>query len=209
MQLLADLEIMVDFGPSPPIPTAPGPWFRRHPVAAISVAVGSFVGVFALRMSVGDTEQTISVLYVLPIALLAISFGFRVGLVAGACGLALVVAWAFSRGVDLGPLGWLSVATPLLLLGGLLGVASDRLREAEQIERHAAAVAAIQRDAAEVNDELVQGLAATKWLFEIGDTERGLAMLEENLVSAQQLVSRMLASGTALPGDPRRSQPPH
>lgn len=183
-----------------------GPWFRHHPRTAAGVAAAMFVGVFAVRMSVDGTREAISVLYVLPIALLAMAFGLRTGLAAGTTGVGLLAIWVLHSGAALSPLGWLSRATPLLVLGALIGVASDRLREAAERERRAAAVAMLQRDAAEVHDELVQALAVTKWVFESGDSERGLAMLEENLVSAQALVSRMLGSGSALPGDLRRSR---
>jgi glucose-6-phosphate-specific signal transduction histidine kinase len=187
----------------------PGPWFRRHPRSSIVVAFGLFGGVFAAQFLVDGARAAIAVLYVLPITLMAMSFGFRWGLAAGGVGVGLLVSWELRSAEDLSALEWLSRATPMLLLGALVGIASDRLRDAERIERRAAAVALLQREAAEVNDELVQGLALTKWLFEAGETERGLVMLEENLVSAQQLVSRMLGSDSILPGDVRRSQKVH
>lgn len=170
------------------------------------MAAALFVGVFAVRMGVDGTREAISVLYVLPIALLAMTFGLRTGVAAGTTGVGLLAVWAVESGASLTPLGWLSRATPLLVLGALIGIASDRLREAERREHRAAAVAVLQREAAEVNDALVQGLAVTKWVLESGDSERALAMLEENLVTAQEHVSRMLGTGSALPGDLRRSR---
>lgn len=198
------------------LPTAPGgrsgPWFHHHPGTAAGVAAALFAVVFAVRMGVDGTHEPISVLYILPIALLAMAFGLRTGIAAGTAGVGLLAVWAFESGASLTPLGWLSRATPLLVLGALIGVASDRLRAAAHRERRAAAVALFQREAAEVNDEIVQGLAATKWVLESGDAERGLAMLEANLVAAQDLVTRTLGTGSALPGDLRRSsvdgQPP-
>jgi hypothetical protein len=173
----------------------------------MAVALVLFGAVFALRLSAGFGEDVFSVLYVLPISLLAMSFGFRAGLAAGAVSSGLVAVWIVASGEAIGAMGWTSRATPLLLLGSLVGIASDRLRDAERIERHAAAVAVLQREAAEVHDDLVQGLAVTKWVFESGDHERGLEMLEENLESAQQLVTTMLGTGSVLPGDLRRSRP--
>jgi hypothetical protein len=68
------------------------------------------------------------------------------------------------------------------------------------------AVALLQREAAEINDSIFQGLAATKWMLEAGEVERGLTTLEQTMVTAQQLVSRMLGSDSVLPGDLRRSR---
>ncbi len=162
-------------------------------------------GIVTVAASLTDSAESLSVLYVLPISLLAMSFGFRAGLGAGLGATAVMVMWALRSGDGPDLLASFGRAVPLLLLGALVGVASDRLRDAERIERHAVAVAVLQREAAEVHDDLVQRLAVTKWVLESGDHQRGLEMLEENVVSAQQLVSRMLGSGSVLPGDLRRS----
>jgi hypothetical protein len=171
------------------------------------VAASLFAGVLVLRFSVAGAEDSISVLYVLPVALLAVTFGFRVGVAAGVAAMGLLVAWVMFRHETLSELGWLSRATPLLLLGALVGFASDRMREADRTQRYAVAVALLQREAAEINDSIFQGLAATKWLLEAGEVERGLVTLEQTMITAQQLVSRMLGSNSLLPGDLRRSQP--
>jgi hypothetical protein len=183
-----------------------GPWFWQHPRWAVVVAVSLFAGVLVLRFSVAGVADSISVLYVLPVALLALTFGFRVGVAAGFAAVGLLVAWVIYREETLSPLGWLSRATPLLLLGALAGIASDRMREADRTHRYAMAVARLQREAAEIDDNIFQSLAATKWLLEAGDVERGLITLEQTMVTAQQLVSRMLGSDSLLPGDLRRSQ---
>jgi hypothetical protein len=167
-----------------------GPWFRRCPRVAIVTALALFAGTFALEATALGPDRTLTVVYALPISLLAMGFGVGAGIAAGTGAIGLLALGAVQGGDRLSSIEWVAQSITLVLLGGLIGTASDRLREAERIRRHATAVALLQRDAAEINDELVQGLAATKWLLETGDTERSLVMLEENLVAAQQLASR-------------------
>jgi hypothetical protein len=64
-------------------------------------------------------------------------------------------------------------------------------------------VAVLQRDAAEVNDSVVQGLAATRWLLESGRVEPALEALDETAANAQGLVSRILGRGGVLGDDIR------
>src|SRR3974377_1663566 len=66
-----------------------GTWYRAHPGAAVAVAVGLFVLVTVLHWFHDSSGQAITVLYVLPIALLAVTFGLRGGLVGAGCGFGL------------------------------------------------------------------------------------------------------------------------
>ena len=54
----------------------------------------------------------------------------------------------------------------------------------EQRRRH--------REALEIHDNIVQGLATAKLSLELGATEVGMAALEETLVAARKLVSDLL-----------------
>jgi hypothetical protein len=54
-----------------------------------------------------------------------------------------------------------------------------------------------QREAAEINDSIVQGLAAAKWAFEAGASDRGLEVLDETIRTSQALVSDLLARVSA------------
>lgn len=186
---------------------ATGPWFWLHPVLAAAVAGVLALGITALRWSVSGVQDSVSMLYVLPVALLAISFGFRAGLLAGAGALGLLIAWVVASGESLTPLGWLSRATPLLLLGSLVGAAAERIRDANRLERRAFEVAWLQREAAEINDSVLQGMAAAKWMLESGQVDEGIELLDTTMSTAQDLVSRMLGSQSVLPGDLRRSLP--
>ena len=169
-----------------------GPWFRLRPRAALAVAALLFTLVLAVRFSVEDPVEAISMLYVLPVALVALAFGRRAGLAAGLLALGLVAFWVVAVGADLSVIGWVARLVPFVVLGYLLGDASDRLEAAEA--RRAALEAAAQRhrDATEVNDTLIQGMAAAKWALEAGRTEAGLRTLEETIALGHQLVSELL-----------------
>lgn len=186
----------------------PGPWFWLRPVLAVVVSAVLFVAIIVLRWTVGGVEDSISMLYVLPVALLALGFGFRVGLAAGVFAVGLLALWVTTAGESLSVLGWLSRATPMLLLGALVGTAADRIRAATEAERHAAAVALMQREAAEINDRVLQQMAAAKWMLEAGRHDDGIELLEATMGTLQQLVSGMLGSDSVLPGDLRRSHAP-
>lgn len=168
------------------------PWFRRRPAWAICVAAAMFAGVLALRLSVGRPSDAVNMLYSLPIALIALTFGRRAGIAAGVLAALLVWVWVAVRDVDLSLLGWTSRLMPLLLLGGLLGDASDRLVAAETRQRAMESAAQRHRDATEVNDTLVQGMAAAKWALEAGRYESGIATLSETLALGHELVSKLM-----------------
>ena len=175
------------------------------------VASALFVAVFVLRLTVGDATDAISMLYVLPITLLAVARGLRTGLLAGCLGVLLTCAGVVLDGFDLSWLGWASRCIPLLLIGVLLGDASERLRRAERERRDLAVAAMRHRQAIEVNDRLVQGMAAAKWSLEAGKVTAGIDTLADTLGEGQQLVSAMLREadmgvdghrGTSLDGHP-------
>lgn len=171
-----------------------GPWFRGRPLAAILVAVVLFAGVFVLRLFTDDPADVVTTLYTLPIALLAVTFGLRGGLLSGIAGVVLVVVWAVLRDVDISPLGWAAVCLPLLLLGALLGQASDQIVDSERERVALERAAERQRDAVEINDTIVQGMSAAKWSLEAGNIDRGLETLSDTLRLAHELVSDLLRS---------------
>lgn len=172
--------------------SGPGPWFHGRPVLAVAVAVALFAGVLGLRFAAGSVEDVAALLFCLPVALLAVAFGLRGGLLAGLVGILLMATWAVVRHIDLSVLGWATRTAPLLLLGVLLGDAVDRLRRSEEERRRLAEAAERHREAAELNDGVVQGLAAAKWALEAGRGERSLEILDQTLEKAQQLVSDLL-----------------
>lgn len=168
------------------------PWFRARPRLTLAVAVVLFAGVLALRLLVGGPNDALNLLYALPVSLLAMTFGRRAGTAAGLAAVALVVLWALLREVHLGALAWASRALPLLLLGYLLGDATDRLRSANERRRALEAAAQRHRDAVEINDTLVQGMAAAKWALEAGRHDAGLRTLDQTLNLGHELVSKLM-----------------
>lgn len=184
-----------------------GPWFRRNPHLAIAAAAALFVGVFALRVLTGDERDATGLLFVLPIALVASAFGLRAGAAAAAGAVGLLAAWVAIEGVELTPLGWAARTTPMLLLGVLIGHASDTQRQAEQVATDLAVAEERQREAAEINDTLVQNLAVAKWKLESGDVDGGIEVLDETIHAGEGLVRTLLGGLGISNGERRRSRP--
>ena len=180
------------------LPAAPAavhvrePWFRERPYVTVAVSGVLFVAIFVVRLLMGDATDGYNMLYTLPVALLATAFGRRAGILAGLLAALLVVAWAVVDHVELSTMGWVSRFLPMLLLGGLLGDAMDRVRRGEAERVHLAAAATLHREAIEINDSLVQGMAAAKWAIEAGRVDAGLATLEETIGEGHRLVSALI-----------------
>jgi PAS domain S-box-containing protein len=99
--------------------------------AAVMIAACLLLGaVFALTFAVSDPKEAVTVLYTLPIALVAVELGAVGGIVAALAALALFGVWTATDNVDTGVLGFLTRGTGFLLLGGLLGHFSTKLRSA-------------------------------------------------------------------------------
>lgn len=181
------------------------PWFRQHSGISLAVAGGLYGAVLLLTVFVGTPEDDYFLLYVFPVALVAITFGLRAGGIAGLSAVALIVLWVVLRDVHLTAGGWATRVAPILVLALLLGRAADRLRLGELERRRIEAAALLHREAIEINDSLVQGLAAARWSFQAGQVDHGLKILDETLGQAQELVSGLIRragmSGYARPFD--------
>jgi PAS domain S-box-containing protein len=100
--------------------------------ATIVLALALFAGIFVLRESDPNLVDAHEILFVLPIALLAIRFGFRGGLAGALFGLALiVVSDLYDHDAALTVAGYLTRGFAFLLLGTLLGVFVDERRRLE------------------------------------------------------------------------------
>ena len=174
-----------------------GPWFISHPRAALAAAAAMYATVFTLRMVFTNPLDAISMLYLFPVALVAMTKGRWGGLAAGLVAVGLVGVWVLVTSTPLNPIGWLSRALPLVLIAMLIGDARDRLvraaseREARQLAVHR------HREAVEINDTLVQGMSAAKWSIEAGRTETGLQMLGETVELGHRLVSELIRDAEA------------
>ncbi|WP_137121757.1 hypothetical protein [Segeticoccus rhizosphaerae] len=181
---------------------SPGPWFRERPPLTVGASAAMFMAVFVVRLFFGDASDALLILLVFPISLLALTFGTRVGLVAGLVAACLIGLWAWIDGVNLSLMGWLSRIGPLLFLGVLVGDAADRLKRADE-ERQCLAIAQLRhRQAVQVNDSLIQGMASAKWSLESGRPDTAATTLEETIATGQRLVSDGLRAADA--DTPRR-----
>jgi len=119
--------------------TAQAPSSRRR-LAVLGVSAALFAVIFAVRLAVDDPDALIANFYVVPIALLAIEFGTRPGVLAALLALGLVFAWSVIQTVHVDALGYTSRGAVLLITGALVGHVSDRLRhdiaERRRARRH-------------------------------------------------------------------------
>jgi hypothetical protein len=175
------------------------PWFRTRPRAAVSVASTLAVSIWGLGLALPWDRAALAVLFVLPIALLAVTFGCRGGTTAGFGAMALIVAWGVPAGRGgVGISGWASAAA-MLMLGALLGAAVDgiatserRVRRANDIRRRLEEEAHRHLEAVEINDTLLQSAAVAKWALEAGDFGRALEVLDETVDAGQRLVTALI-----------------
>jgi PAS domain S-box-containing protein len=97
--------------------------------ATIAIALLLFAGIFALRegdANVGDAE---GILYVVPIAVLALALGLRGGLAGAVASFGLIVTWDLeNQSAVVTVAGYLSRGIAFLILGALLGVFVDQRR---------------------------------------------------------------------------------
>lgn len=179
-------------------PELGGPWSGVHPAAAITVAAALFASIFGLGLARAGDQQSVMALFALPIALIAFTFGARRGVIAGGVALALTTAWVLTGGGDRSPMHWASASLTLLLIGLLIGHASDRSAAAHELELRLERAEMRQREAADVNDTILQRVEVAKWMIEADRTAKGLEVLSETVDYAQTLVSGLLAESDAL-----------
>jgi len=177
-----------------------GPWYRTNPRAAVLVASLLFAAVTVAHLIANGTGQAVDILYALPVALLAMSFGLRGGLIGAAIGFALFAVVELSDGVgDIDATGWISRAAGLFLLGAVLGRATDQLESARL--RSIAAVeerqqlqdrARRQAEGLEISDSLLQHLAVAKWMIEADDREGAIEVLTSAMATGERMVADLL-----------------
>ena len=168
------------------------PWFRRRPRSAAVVAASLFAGIVVARLAGVPPASSLADLGVFPVALAALAFGRTAGVASGVVGAALTSAPPAATGHTDSLLGWLLHALSIVVIGGLLGDASDRLAAAQRLRSEIFLSAQRHREAIEINDGLVQGMAATKWLLESGREAAALDALSETLENGEQLVSKLI-----------------
>lgn len=169
-----------------------GPWFRQRPQAALTVATGLFGVIGGASVIFVRDRNLLAMALVLPVSLLAVTFGRRGGIGAGAVAVSLYAMWSTHPGhFGLGAASWTG-AVSLVLVGVLLGEAVEDLAASEQRRQHAEDIARRHREATEINDMIVQGVAVAKWALEAGRAQRALEILDETVGEGQRLVSALL-----------------
>jgi hypothetical protein len=138
-----------------------GSLMRSRGAVPILVA-GLFVAVFLLRVADPDSGNAEGILFVLPISLLALSFGLRGGLAGGLLACGFIELWAQSGiGGRLSGAGYVNRDFTFLALGGLLGAFADQRRrlEVERIGCHDAAEQRLADNARALESMIVERTA--------------------------------------------------
>jgi PAS domain S-box-containing protein len=102
-------------------------------VMSIAFAGVLFVAIFALSLLISDAAEAPSVLYALPVALVAIRFGTHGGLIGATFALALFGVSNEVNDQSAGVLGYVTRGIAFYVLGALLGGFSNRLRSTHEI----------------------------------------------------------------------------
>jgi putative nucleotidyltransferase with HDIG domain len=144
-------------------------WFaaaRRIATAprVLALSLLLFAGTFVLRLAHTDVADADEVLFVVPVAVLALGFGFRGGLGAATAASGLVVAWDLHVGAQIGLVGYVSRCVAFFVLGGLLGVVVDQRTRLENELRDNAALLEVKvaertRELEEARAEVLKRLA--------------------------------------------------
>ncbi|MBV9805352.1 MAG: GAF domain-containing sensor histidine kinase [Solirubrobacterales bacterium] len=128
--------------------TAAPPPSATKRAAIVVIAVLLFAAVFGARVVISDPDALLANFYIIPVAILAIEFGARAGLLAAAVAEALVPAWSVIDSVHVHPLGYVARGAAFVITGVVVGRFSERLRGDMAIRQDA------QRDLALYADQL-------------------------------------------------------
>jgi diguanylate cyclase (GGDEF)-like protein/PAS domain S-box-containing protein len=116
--------------------SVPAPGAR---VRVLATAATLFAAIFTVRMVTGEAGNGASLLYVVPIVIVAVDLGRTAGIAAGLIGLGLFAVWAATE-PDVGLLAYAARGIAFLLVGGITGHMADRIRaaarETEAAARH-------------------------------------------------------------------------
>ena len=107
---------------------------KRSRRLTLVTAAGLFLGLFLLRQYLHDPTDGVLALFILPIILLAFTFGLPGGLGGAAVAIALFALWALSSNSHLSALGYATRIVLFASVGAVVGALIDqrRAREGEQ-----------------------------------------------------------------------------
>jgi diguanylate cyclase (GGDEF)-like protein/PAS domain S-box-containing protein len=100
----------------------------RPRLLVLGLAAALFAAVFVLRVEVQDPQYGVGTLFLVPVVVVAIEYGFVAGLIAGALALGLVQAANVLSGDPVPLVSYPTKAVGYLLVGGLTGWMGDRMR---------------------------------------------------------------------------------
>ncbi len=96
--------------------------------SVVAVCAGLLALVTGLRFAVDNPIEAVGFLYVLPISLAAVEFGWRGGVAAAHSAMACTIFWALTQDVPLGVVGYVVRGTMFMGLAVLVGLQSDQRR---------------------------------------------------------------------------------
>jgi signal transduction histidine kinase len=106
-------------------------WIEAR-IVVLGAAAGLFATIFVLRQTSDDVADTVALLYVIPISLVALELGLIAGVACGAFALGLMGLWALTTHADLGALGVFTCGVAYLAVGAVAGRFSERMREIQR-----------------------------------------------------------------------------
>ncbi|MGB8652751.1 MAG: EAL domain-containing protein [Mycobacteriales bacterium] len=173
----------------------PAPRWTGRVVLALSAVL--FVAVLALRLASTGSRAGLLVLFVLPVALIAMSFGRWAGLGAAVVALALTAVYEEAGGDVGGPIGFATRGAAVVVLGFLLGWYADRLMAAQEAQDRT------HRELQQAQDELqeaqrVAGVGSWRWdaasdrLTWSAELHRALALDPEEIQTLEELIAARL-----------------
>src|ERR1019366_2431921 len=106
-------------------------WIESR-IVVLGVAAGLFATIFLLRQTSDDVADTIALLYVIPISLVALELGMMAGVASAAFALGLLGVGALTTHADLEVVGVLTRGVAYLAVGGAAGRFSGRMRNIQR-----------------------------------------------------------------------------
>lgn len=159
-----------------------------------TVAAALFSAILAVLFIVSDPVQAASALFVVPIALLALSDGVRGGAVGALVATGLVALWIQADDIGLNLLGWSSRVVPFVIVGLLVGRYQELARSYERRRLD-------ERYAEELHDRVVQALVVAS--YQLRDDGEAKVAVDRALAGAKEIISERLVD--VEPGDLRLS----
>jgi signal transduction histidine kinase len=161
-----------------------------------ALAAVLFGVVFGVLYAVSDPAQAGALLFVIPVALLALSDGLRGGVAGSVVAAVLLVIWVTTDEIDLNILGWASRLASFSTIGLLVGRYEDLARAYERQRLD-------EQYASELHDHVVQSLVVAR--YHLDEHPEAQQAVDKALEGAKHIISSRL--GDLRPGDLRMTRP--